>query len=67
MRKVAAHWVNTPSATYRQAVVVLDDGVVVDVFPFTEELPSTEWLGGTIIVRADDNGILRAYHQEMKL
>ncbi len=67
MRRVAAHCVITPSQSYQQAVVVLSDGAVVEIFTFTEELPATEWLGGTIYVEPDENGILRAYQDGVQL
>ena len=63
MRRVAAHSVITPNETYRQAVVVIEDGKVTEVYTFTDELPSTEWLGGTIVVSPDGDGIPRAYHE----
>ncbi len=44
----------------QQAVVEISEGRVVNYYEFRDELPMTEWLGGTIIVRRDDDGILRA-------
>ena len=43
------------------------DGRVVNYFEFQDELPMTEWLGGVIEVKCDEEGILRAFHQGKKL
>ena len=50
-----------------QAVVEISDGRVVNYFEFQDELPMTEWLGGVIEVKRDEEGILRAFHQGKKL
>lgn len=60
MRRIGAHRIITESATLQQAVVEISEGRVVNYYEFRDELPMTEWLGGTIIVRRDDDGILRA-------
>lgn len=60
MRRVGAHKVITESSTLNQAVVEIYDGRVVNYYEFHDELPMTEWLGGTIIINRDDEGILRA-------
>lgn len=40
-----------------QCVVTVKDGEVIDFHPLTEELPFTEWRGGTVeLIR--DNGRL---------
>ena len=44
----------------QQAVVEIQEGRVVNYFEFREELPMTEWLGGEIRVKRDEEGILRA-------
>ena len=61
MRRVGAHKVITPVVTLSQAVVEISDGRVVNYYEFRDELPMTEWLGGTIVLDRDDDGILRAY------
>ena len=48
--------------TLFQAVVEIEEGKVVNYYTFEDELPMTEWLGGLIEVRRDEEGILRAYH-----
>lgn len=60
MRRVGAHTVITESATLTQAVVEIYDGRVANYYEFRDELPMTEWLGGTIIIKRDADGILRA-------
>ena len=62
IRKVAAHEVHINGKTLRQAVVEIVGGRVVDCYTFTEELPMTEWLGGTIEIRGD-----KAYWNEQRL
>ncbi len=66
-RKVAAHEVHIDQEVMKQAVVELENDEVVACYPFQDELPMTEWLGGTIVVRRDENGRLRAYWNETLL
>lgn len=65
MKRYAAHQVILEDGKrIGQAIVELaDDGRVLRCFPFEQEQPMTEWLGGTIEVRADEAGLLRAYHR----
>lgn len=60
MRRVGAHIVITETETLRQAVVEIDEDRVVNYYEFRDELPMTEWLGGTINIVRDDEGILHA-------
>lgn len=53
MRRVAAHEVRAGSEVLTQAVVELIGGKVVRYYPFSEEQPQTEWLGGTIVIEGD--------------
>ncbi len=41
--------------------------VVKDYYPLTEELPFTEWLGGTITLSNDAEGCIRAYKNGKRL
>lgn len=67
-RRCGAHEVRLPDGTVlRQAVVEVEEERVVNYYEFTNELPMTEWLGGRINVKHDENGILRAYWQGKKL
>lgn len=46
--------------TIDRCVVEIDNGHVVNYYTFDEELPLTEWLGGTINLLRDDTGVLVA-------
>ena len=48
-------------------VVELSSGWVTAYYRLERELPQTEWIGGTIRLRKDCNGRLRAYHNESLL
>ena len=54
VRRVAAHEVVVGKEVISPAVVELIQGKVVRYYLLTEELPQTEWLGGTIYIE-DDN------------
>ena len=60
-RRVGAHRVIDKDQVLRQAVVEISHGHVVSYYPFVDELPVTEWLGGTIQLCRDTRGALRAY------
>lgn len=63
-RRCGAHEIVLADDTVlSQAVVEMEEGRVVNYYEFRDELPMTEWLGGTIEVRRDAEGVLRAYHQ----
>lgn len=49
-----------------QAYIVLDEGRVMDVLPFTAEQPRTEWIEGTIEIK-QDTGLLHAWHKGKQL
>lgn len=50
-----------------RAVVEIVEDRVVNYYEFRDELPMTEWLGGRIDIKKDEEGILRAYHQGRRL
>lgn len=61
-RLCAAYEVIKPDGEIlHQALVVISEGRVVDYYEFRDELPMCEWLGGTIEVKRDSEGILRAF------
>lgn len=63
-RRCGAHEVWLPNGdVLRQAVVELMDGRVVNYYEFRNELPMTEWLGGIIEVKRDEEDVLRAFFQ----
>lgn len=57
MRRVAATRVYINKKEFRNHVVELFDHLLVNHYPLEGELPMTEWLGGTIIIRDKE-----AYH-----
>lgn len=57
MRRVASSRVFIHEIEFHNHVVELYDHLVVNHYPLEGELPMTEWLGGTIIVRGQE-----AYH-----
>lgn len=59
-RRVAAHRVEFNGKTMERCVVEIEDGRVVNYYTFTDELPLTEWLGGTITITRTDDCILSA-------
>ena len=61
MRRVGVHYIKNGGTTLSQGVVEIEDGRVVNYYTFTEELPMTEWLGGTIELRYTEDGILQAF------
>lgn len=64
MRRCGAHQVLLPNGSMlHQAIVEIYESRVVNYYEFRDELPMTEWLGGTIEVRRDEDGILQAWHK----
>lgn len=59
-RRVASNCMRVDGRELKRCVIELDDSVVVNYYTFTDELPLTEWLGGTIEVERDEKGLLRA-------
>ena len=57
MRRVAASRVYINEKEFRNHVVELFDHLLVNHYPLAGELPMTEWLGGTIVIRDR-----KAYH-----
>lgn len=60
-RRVAAHRVVVKDKELKQCVVEIQDGIVVNYYVFSDELPLTEWLGGLIEVKPGDDGNLTAF------
>lgn len=55
-RRIAANRVVVNGHELRQCIVEIKDGIVVNHYPFSDELPFTEWLGGVIEIMPDDKG-----------
>ena len=51
----------------RQAVVEIQGTQVVNYYEFRDELPMTEWLGGTIILKYSESGELQAWWDNKQL
>ena len=61
-RKVAVHEVILPDGNkLNMGVVTIVGGCVTDYKTFKGELPMTEWLGGTIDLRMDADGKIKAF------
>lgn len=61
-RLIAVHDAIMPEGTViSPAVLEISDGIVRSVAPLLEEQAMTIWLGGTIEVKCESNGRLKAY------
>ena len=67
IRRIGTNIIETATETIEQGIVVIEDGIVLDTYPFTEEEPMTEWTTGTITIRPDNDGKLRAYKGNLLL
>ena len=67
IRRIGTNIIETATGTIEQGIVVIEDGIVLDTYPFTEEEPMTEWTTGTITIRPDNDGKLRAYKGNLLL
>ena len=67
IRRIGANIIETATETIEQGIVVIEDGIVLDTYPFTEEEPMTEWTTGTITIRPDNDGKARAYKGDQLL
>jgi len=62
-RRVGAHEVIVQERVLHQCIVEIRDGQVINYYEFEDEVPMTEWLGGTILLRQEE-GVLHAYWNE---
>lgn len=67
LRRIAANVIQTTTGTIKQGIVVIEDGIVVQTYPFSEEEAMTEWITGTITIRLDNEGKCRAYKGDQLL
>ncbi len=67
IRRIGANIIETATGTIEQGIVVIEDGIVLDTYPFTEEEPMTEWTTGTITIRQDNDSKPRAYKGDLLL
>lgn len=56
LKRYAAHEVIVGDKSIPMCVVEMTDGFVTGYHTFSEELPFTEWLGGTINIVEDKEG-----------
>ncbi len=61
MRRIAVHKIHAGETIIHNCVVEICGKYVVRYYPFSRELPMTEWLGGTIEFREDNPGKFSAY------
>ena len=67
-RRIASNLLITPEGKHlTQYVVELDCGVVKEIYPLMQELPSTEWLPGTIVLKENEEGDIKAYYKELPI
>ena len=67
MRRVGAHEVVFSNTTLIQAVLEIQGTQVVNYYEFRDELPMTEWLGGTITLKYSESGELQAWWDNKQL
>lgn len=67
IRRIAANFIETVDGTIEQGIVVLQNRIVLDVYSFSMEEAMTEWCTGTIIIRPDFDGQLKAYKDDKLL
>lgn len=67
LRRIAANVIQTTTGTIEQGIVVIENGMVVQTYPFSEEEAMTEWITGTINLRLDNEGKYRAYKGDQLL
>lgn len=62
LRKIAANSVEWNEHVFTPGVVEICDEIAKNAYRLEDEPPFTEWLGGTIKIKSDENGLKRAYH-----
>ena len=65
--RIGTNIIETAAGRIEQGIVVIEDGIVLETYPFTEEEPMTEWTTGTITIRLDNDGKSRAYKGDQLL
>lgn len=59
LRRIAVHRVIVDGKVIPLCVLGIDDNGLVSFYEqFKDELPNTEWIGGTVILRNDEDGRL---------
>ena len=67
IRRIGTNIIETATGRIEQGIVVIEEGIVLETYPFTEEEPMTEWTTGTITIRLDNDSKPRAYKGDQLL
>ena len=67
-RRIASNEVVTPEGQcLKQQVVELSDGVVSRLYPLETEQANTEWLQGRLVLRKDNDDLIRVFYNNKPL
>lgn len=67
-QQIASHEIVLEDGTKQAlSVVEIHSGIVKRWFPLTQEMPFTKWKPGQIVLRRDEQGFLRAYHNNIMI
>lgn len=62
MKRYASHFLFLPEQGYlKQYMVEVENGLVVNMFPLTEEVENVEWLPGAIFLTREEGGLSATY------
>ena len=68
LRKIASNQIILENGSQLTlSIVEILNGVVQKYYPLTHEMPYTEWLGGQVFLKREDDGALRAYYNNKVL
>lgn len=68
LRRIASHATILENGS-RQTLLAIElmEGRVINWFPLIGEMAQTEWMPGEIVLRRDEEGFLRAYHNNIMI
>lgn len=64
IRRIAVNEIIVREDIMPQNIIEIAGGIVKSYYPFTDEQPCTEWIGGTVEIKTDEHGYLRVYKNE---
>ena len=65
-RRIASHELILENGLRQTlSVVEIQSGIVTNHYPLTQELPFTEWFPGQIVLKRDEEGLTRAYYNNV--
>lgn len=67
LRRIAANRIILDDKQLKQHVIEIEGDIVKSYYPLSDELPFTEWLGGTITLTTGKDGAIRAYKDGKQL